>query len=109
MESLYKSSFRIQLVVKTKPRRDIFPLGLYIYRLFIFHFIFPHDHKTFFSNFQILRSLTDTYFNMHILILINQIIYLRQQFYIITTICTVLLLIPNFFAVCRTVAFVSIM
>ena len=35
--------------------------------------------------------------------------YPNEPFYIVTSICTVLLLIPNFFAVCRTVAFVSIM
>lgn len=67
MESLYKSSFRIQLVVKTKPRRDIFPLGLYIYRLSIFHFFFSHDYKAFSLIFQILKALTNTCFNMHIL------------------------------------------
>lgn len=51
---------------KNKAQKRYFPLGLYIYRLFIFHFIFPHDHKTFSLLFQMLKSLTDTCFNMHI-------------------------------------------
>ena len=66
MESLYKSSFCIQLVVKTKPRRDI---SLWACTFIGYSFsisFFLMITRLFSLLFQMLKSLTDTCFNIHI-------------------------------------------
>lgn len=66
MESLYKSSFCIQLVAKTKPKRDI---SLWACTFIGYSFsisFFLMITRLFSLLFQMLKSLTDTCFNMHI-------------------------------------------
>lgn len=66
MESLYKSSFCIQLVAKTKPKRDI---SLWACTFIGYSFsisFFLMITRLFSLLFQMLKSLTDTCFNIHI-------------------------------------------
>ena len=67
MESLYKSSFCIQLVVKTKPRRELFLWACTFIGYSFFISFFLMITRLFSLLFQILKALTDTCFSMYIL------------------------------------------